>query len=199
MRTSQKWRPMASKSPQWKWRPLALQNARKDSKKTARHLWIVWRDISMWAETLQVKIAARKYKRFLVIFQERPQRLFALFGSCFINSLYHIVPPSNLCLAVSIKKWLIFQFFSEKAKQKCPLSPKKDVPAIPSALLNARCTPLHLHISKVCPTKCGFHGKTVRHAHLTPHDHASCAFFALAHFELAFAKREVIWSLKYSE
>ena len=200
MRTSQKWRPIASKSPQWKWRPLALQNARKDSKKTARHLWIVRRDISEWPKTLKVQIAARKYKRFVVIFQERPERLFALFGSCFMNcTLYRTVSPSSLYLAVSIRKWLIFQFFSEKAKQKCPPPKKKEVPAIPSPLLNARYTPLHLHISKVCPTECGFHGETVRHTHLTPHDHTSCAFFALAHFELAFAKREVIWSLKYSE
>ena len=40
-----------------------------------------WKNNANWQETLKVKIGARKYKRFLIMYKERPQ-VFALFVPC---------------------------------------------------------------------------------------------------------------------
>ena len=47
--------------------------------KNAKHLWIVWRDNSKCQETLKVKIAARKYKRCLIIPEKKRYKFFPLF------------------------------------------------------------------------------------------------------------------------
>ncbi len=67
--------------------------------RTAKHLWIVWRDNAKWQKTLKVKIRARNYKRCLIISKKKPQKLFALSVPYLMTGdLYRTVPPNNPCM-----------------------------------------------------------------------------------------------------
>ncbi len=67
--------------------------------RTAKHLWIVWRDKAKWQKTLKVKIRARNYKRCLITSKKKPQKLFAVsVPRLMTGALYRTVPPNNLCM-----------------------------------------------------------------------------------------------------
>ena len=67
--------------------------------RTAKHLWIVWRNNAKWQKTLKVKIRARNYKRCLIISKKKPQMLFALsVPRLMTGALYRTVPPNNPCM-----------------------------------------------------------------------------------------------------
>ena len=67
--------------------------------RTAKHLWIVWRDKAKWYKTVKVKIRARNYKRYLITSKKKPQKLFPVSVLCLMTgALYRTVPPNNPCM-----------------------------------------------------------------------------------------------------
>ena len=67
--------------------------------RTAKHLWIVWRDKAKWQKSLKVKIRARNYKRCLITSKKKPQKLFAVsVPRLMTGALYRTVPPNNPCM-----------------------------------------------------------------------------------------------------
>ncbi len=93
-----------------KLRQLAISQLR-----TAKHLWIVWRDKAKWQKTLKVKIRARNYKRCLITSKKKPQKLFAVSVPCLMTgALYRTVPPNNPCMlcGLNYRKWLIVSSIS---------------------------------------------------------------------------------------
>ena len=64
--------------------------------RTAKHLWIVWRDNAKWQKILKVKIRARNYKRCLIISKKKLQKLFAVsVPRLMTGALYRTVPPNH--------------------------------------------------------------------------------------------------------
>ena len=64
--------------------------------RTAKHLWIVWRDNAKWQKTLKVKIGARNYKRCLIISIRKSLKSCLLYRFCVLCP-FALSSPCMLC------------------------------------------------------------------------------------------------------
>lgn len=80
--------------------------------RTVKHLWIVWRDNTKWQESLNVKIAVRKYKKCLIISLRKSLKS-CVSTICFMSRDWMVLSIAlslqtiNASFAVSIRKLVI--------------------------------------------------------------------------------------------